>query len=490
MTNDYRAKTIFISSKMELVDERRAAFSAIMAEDFIPLQYEIEPSRPIKEMLDSLVDRADIFVGIYAGSVGERSHVLGSLTPIEYEFWRFVTKLRLFPARDSNRIGDTIEREITNNMQDSNWIETLRELLCRSYRTKEERAQDVHGDAQKKSLTDLIYERMRFLVRCGRVGHGEESRPLPPTAMVLPPFLRGIPDQCLISYDEYISHEVAPKEKTKIFLPASIELYRKLRNILNYCATFPSEAACGNAESTGQVRNTGIANNKIIRAQLAMEDKPGRLRDLLLVCYSHGLNLVALKIDKPTNTPSSIAGELRLSGGSTPPASLATVRIVVEPFFTLVSQNNAEDLREVLKVRLERIAAGNYAEVNLEDKDKLGATGSATIDEYRGPFIQIESEDVPGVLLSIASVAAVHGFNIDQISYARRPNHRRVPDRIVDFRISISGGGMTDTFTTQRKEADNLECLVHHMRSVYGIRSITSNEGFDSLGVETGQSHA
>jgi hypothetical protein len=108
-------RTVLISSRLdELGASRRAAFRAVHDEEWNPLLYEIEPHewlaaqrrasrkeerrdqrstiKDINERLtmNSLVNTADHFIGIYGTSLGDPSPQLNGLRPLEYEILRFL----------------------------------------------------------------------------------------------------------------------------------------------------------------------------------------------------------------------------------------------------------------------------------------------------------------------------------------------------------------------------------------------------------------
>lgn len=134
-------KTVFISSRIEeLGGSRRAAFDAVLESGLIPLVFEQFPDRrydegtlssahpaPAKSGLanfrqrvndrryeqrahiDDLLSFADLFIGIYADSMGSRDSFLNGLRPIEYEFVRFM----LLASNEGNqqfRIDDYFPR--------------------------------------------------------------------------------------------------------------------------------------------------------------------------------------------------------------------------------------------------------------------------------------------------------------------------------------------------------------------------------------------
>lgn len=100
--------TVFVSSRFdELGSSRCAAFRAINDNGCAPNFFEAEDYRAKttarstttelasqrerdKALIDRLVDSAECFVGIYAFSLGTRHPQYGNLSPIEYEFLRFV----------------------------------------------------------------------------------------------------------------------------------------------------------------------------------------------------------------------------------------------------------------------------------------------------------------------------------------------------------------------------------------------------------------
>lgn len=130
-TNRIQTRTVLISSRIdELGSSRRAAFRAVHDEGWIPLLYEIEPdewlaaqrrafrredrriqeptSKEVNERLtmNSLLNQADHFIGIYGTSLGDPSAGLNGLRPLEYEVVRFLTAHVL---RKSGKRHDSME---------------------------------------------------------------------------------------------------------------------------------------------------------------------------------------------------------------------------------------------------------------------------------------------------------------------------------------------------------------------------------------------
>lgn len=120
--HDRRPKVMISSRLDELCASRCAAFRAINDEGWIPALYENEDDympeahRRVgavdkrfndynsKQIIDNLVDSAHFFLGIYSSSVGAQSPSLGGLTPIEYEFLRFLLR-RVAPEECERRLG-------------------------------------------------------------------------------------------------------------------------------------------------------------------------------------------------------------------------------------------------------------------------------------------------------------------------------------------------------------------------------------------------
>jgi predicted amino acid-binding ACT domain protein len=91
--------TIFVSSRMELEQERKAVFEAVHFSEHTPVLIDQEPRGPsteeAKRVMDDMIMRSSGFVGIYGLELGgPNTAFLGGRAPIEYEYEEFAKRLR------------------------------------------------------------------------------------------------------------------------------------------------------------------------------------------------------------------------------------------------------------------------------------------------------------------------------------------------------------------------------------------------------------
>lgn len=86
--------TVFVSSRMLQVRERRALVHAVTSCHLLPLAFERAPHSPAaKSVMDAMLERSSFFVLPYNGDIGNPSSILHGYTPLEYEFWHFFVTL-------------------------------------------------------------------------------------------------------------------------------------------------------------------------------------------------------------------------------------------------------------------------------------------------------------------------------------------------------------------------------------------------------------
>lgn len=106
--------SVFISSRMEeLTMERRAAFEAIYDCGLVPLMFETEPEDDPRVQINTLVDRADFFLGIYDATLGVPSHDLCGLEPIVYELYRFLERWKIARGKATRRVVRDLDAEFS-----------------------------------------------------------------------------------------------------------------------------------------------------------------------------------------------------------------------------------------------------------------------------------------------------------------------------------------------------------------------------------------
>jgi glycine cleavage system regulatory protein len=422
--------TVFISSRMEEVAiERRAAFNAAYESGLVPLLFETEPGRVgLKVKLDQLVDRADLFVGIYYRTFGVRyEEELFGMTPIEYEFLRFleVWKARYlydrllhegctwrFGGAESKVADRTLEglrdpkirREHLHqiwrvaNIEEDHWPhfkdapDYMREPDLGVYRyiLRTRVCAFTRGDGEDSSissdLSTFLPSRMhfchcRFRARSvPRRGHVTEE---------LPAVGRGVP---------------VPPMPAERFTEPHVDLYHGLKERL------------GRAVSARVLEVTPPGQGSCVTLKIESDDREGLLEEILEVLFTASLNISLLVLDSVNNKARSVLTVHRSDERLTAEAALRDLQV-----------NLDVQVRGYLREANPRPEGGREPEFSInvldpatlldEAKAELGEGPAFEADPHQGVegdtfSLQVSGADVPGIFLSLARVIADSKANI------------------------------------------------------------------------------
>lgn len=236
--------TIFISSRMEeVVAERRAAFDAVFSSGLVPLMFEAASDlrHADRERIDTLIDKADLFLGIYDRTLGD-THLpeFPSLTPLEYELARFVFAVEL--------------RETVRDAQ------RFREELARRLGPKSEELVELRRGRRGRYAETLRY-RVRLYARDG--GFMEKS-----LFRFLQPYF----------VDTLAAERIVRDGESPHFSPIPVVLHDRIRR--DVAEAFATRFQRCEAGSSG------------LRVVVSLKDEPGSLERLLQKIFACGLNLL------------------------------------------------------------------------------------------------------------------------------------------------------------------------------------------------------
>jgi hypothetical protein len=250
-----QVRTLFISSRMEEVAmERKAAYEAVFAEGLVPLMFEAAPDlgKADKERIDTLVDNADLFAGVYDSTLGSgRMPDYPHLSPLEYELYRFV-----FSAH--------IRRSGVHADQGRN-------LIAQWLAHNSPQIKNLRDNPTKCEFTDILRKRVRLYLTPG----GQMEKRL---AEFLKPFFVRI----LVAEPIPLANTGANPH----FLPCHVTLHQRLR----------ADIQRGRRDVFEVVPPSKVGLRVIAR----IRNEPGALNDLLDVVFSCNLNVLHI-----VHTPSA-----------------------------------------------------------------------------------------------------------------------------------------------------------------------------------------
>lgn len=251
-------KNLFISSRMSLQRERDAAYHAVFDSGYTPLMFEREPNDVnSKRMMEVMLDASDVFVGIYEGDIGIASPNLYGHTPMEYEFWRFLTTKWLRKGNQAldSRSVHSIERWLEQGFKRlrADYIKQCLEEEGELFAIVESRVRFYRP--HKLAMDRADAEFLRFLPKSCWREYGAT------TANSRPPFWRAYHDIYAI-----VSQRIRDAEGDKRWAKADVGLY----------------------DGRGREQEVHIVGS--------VNDTPGVLEALLRGCFQAGLDLRSIRL--------------------------------------------------------------------------------------------------------------------------------------------------------------------------------------------------
>ncbi len=525
MTDDIGGGTIpiataFISSRMEeLAIERKAAFNATYESNITPLLFEIEPpDKGLKAPLDSLVDRADLFVGIYYKSTGIAHDELFHMTPIEYELWRFleVWRIRSKHGKTKSNLSDDIRRYAWDEVRSQadrtlallggaeeskrdfqvarSWILNLiwqcSTLDCAS----EERVSDLIVSWKKRrpklkhlepvwkqveglhSLPNLLLYRLVVRTRVGLFVRADTDKFWRQAELdLLLPQIGHFSRIDFMSREEEASEDSC--ESAVRFSDPSVELYQAMKSRLNGTATLSIDH-----NSASAVRPENLGSKSKFSMHLTFYDRPGVLEDLTGIFFEHSLSILLLELilsDGTTEVIATLASGQEFQSGTELDRTKENILVAVQEY---LQRNNLEPNSENVHAVVlfpEPVCSHDDA------LDRLSNESGFEFDKRQfAASFRVQGANVPGIFLSIARVIAGSDANIERVKFssfskdvAHTSSHQFLKFDYFSGDLLISyGNGVNDTNTWE-------ECclsLRFKLLNLLGVQAIRIMKASDS----------
>ncbi len=336
--------------------------------------------RSLRDQIDSLLDAADFFVGIYSRTSGLQEYAIGWLTWVEYELYRFLMRQLCLGGHGLRKAGDASahfhpwcpleesEVETLNGyMRSKERIEWLRSALQRAALGNDDseslRVRRVLESRtllfQKRSRdggTQLTYDLQEFLLPIR--GHLREVRTT----------LREAPGRLNNRGDFH-------------YFPAHARLFQAVRG-------------CLHGLTGGKARDPHAQLLKIHIVQGPSGKRtPGILYPVLREIFQRGLSICAAFVGcSPTDSS---------AGGIT--CYVTSSRPSFDP----------ESESKKLQSRLSALfLQASKIEVNVELEDRAGRIETNRVAEGRASLYRISLLDSPGALWSVCTLVASYGGSI------------------------------------------------------------------------------
>lgn len=420
-TEPLMTETVFISSRMdELAMERRSAFAAVYEAGKIPILFETEPQENEIARIDALVDRADLFLGIYYETYGERSDGLCGLSPIAYELYRFIAR---FATIGNNPLSSTAKNEIRHNLEKKKYLKQLRNDL---------RVQLANRAGQ---LHEIFSERVRLFLRT----HGSEEGMI---SRSLAAFLEDLPRIEFHTVELKPPVNLRPYAEKERYVAPHTDLFDKIFRRLLKSKT-----------RTIVVSQSPRVPTPLFFCTINGDDEAGLLYRALEVCFADGFNIkdLAIRKDNP-RTPAN--------GG-------IEVQIILELFHAQTDReaysSRASSLRQGLEIKTRR----NVKIVELAREAFIGLREEAGMIPDLLFYYRVEAADVPGLLMTVTRLISHFGGSIEYVcyphDYSQAGQHVYVPVIIgvepVAADVRFAG-------------LEGQRCMEHELRAIVGVANV------------------
>jgi hypothetical protein len=370
-----RVRTIFISSRMEeLAMERQSAFDAIYEAGLTPILFEMEPRSAERKKIDALVDRADLFLGVFYQTIGTPNENLCGLCPVEYELYRFLTRFDVCPHPESCQLTEDDRDEISRRMDDRDYLRDLQARLRRECKKEE-------GE-----VFDVVKARVRLFLRVLRQDNSLSRK--------LAELLDGMPVERFGNAAEP-PPEVIRFLQERRYIPSHMDLFHRIFSEVS------------SALATGRIQRIDPDIKTQLCCRVKGPDQPGLLFTVLDACFSKALNIKSLSIDKPA------AG-----------APCVELSVLAEHFYQTLAEVSPEQLDRALRYRLTRM--GHVYEVSCAETP-AGESLEVHADQIPEGlyYYEILTFDVPGIIMLVARLVAHFGGNIEFIHFGDHPMRPR-----------------------------------------------------------------
>lgn len=426
----------------ELAFERRSTFDALYLARLTPLLFETEPRGPDeKVMIDQLVDRSTLFVGIYYQSIGWRSRDLFDLEPITYELYRFLLRYSdpVIGAETGfrNHINSRIRERLDALLEPSPGQPFSEAVLQLRERVR-------NGDAM---LSDLLRDRVRLFIKT----HGYDTQMSVRLAQLLRPFpliefaSRGDEIAIRSSIKIHDDEESPPKR----YVTARLDLLERM------LAMVTKAARDGGLKET----STDDEDQPRYKWRIVAKDEAGVLWMVLRTLFNEGMNIDFICSGKP-KVPEADKGDrvvidvvvrrfLGKDGADGPPADDESLPAKVER------------VKARLKERLDDEQAGRtevYFEV-LGSWPDWGHVPNARKDRS-SLYYSVGTADVPGQALRLVEKVFYHGGTVDLLfldSRSKRLSRKSGTGAQVNFKLVAISEALPEEGSADRKSSFDAE---------------------------------
>lgn len=446
---------VFISSRMEeLAFERRSVFDALYLSGLTPLAFETEPTaKTEKEMIDTLVDSSDLFVGIYHETIGAPQTKLAGLEPIAYELYRFLLRHSNDEARALAKARKHVEERAVLNalIKDKESISNLRSRI------------------RAGSLNALLSGRVRLL----QMTHHYDSTSSRRLTEFLLPFQQALihsdeNQHAFVHYfqaaeDRVTGPVIARAKKCTRFLTGRFQLFSLINRLI--------EEAKRKTKFRIHASHDVNTETPHFRWIVSGRDQPGVLYVVLDALFRMRFNLSMVCSGEPEST------------GLQQGRPQLIIDIVGRPFLPDRDDSVAiEDRFHAVTNSLRKALPKRYI---IEDQH-LPDWPRHRLSAYRGEkehsdryYYVVETADVPGQVLGIASKILFYEANIDLLFYDSRSDLRESGDqaRVATVLFVVSPSSRESRFVEPMHQARFITELRQGL-GVLNVRELNTADDF------------
>ncbi len=459
-------KTVFISSRMdELAFERRSAFEATYLRGLTPLLFETEPADgDEKRMIDNLVDRASIFVGIYYQTIGQASEELHGMEPIAYELYRFLFRFSderiKIETNHENRCNGRVRSRLDKLLGPDGSGDGLSSHILQL------RDRIESGDQQ---LHDILRNRVRLFVKT----HNYDTSMSVNLARMLRIFPR-IEEFC--SRREELAETInTDKQPQYQYVAARVDLFDKIHQ----------QVTAAERNGFKAWRDPSASEEPKHYWRIEGSDQPGVLFHVLRSFLDEGFNIDLVCSGKPLDVSQANQGKV-------------IIDIVAHPFLGSTVQQTSPASRDEADKQI----------MSLEHriKDTLKTTAGLEVSMHHEflsdwnswqhvprarknksttrLFYTVETADVPGQILRLAQKVYHYEGNVDLLYYDSRSNllNRRAGNyaKYTEIQLVISVPESSELISDSIHRS-RFETEVRQGLGVVGIRKLKDSRFFDRL---------
>ena len=407
-------RTVFISSRMdELAMERQSAFNAIYEAGLTPILFEMEPRSAERKKIDALVDRADLYLGLYYQSMGKANPHLCDLTPIQYELYRFLARFDICPHPESWEIREDDREQISRKMDDTSYVTSLRNRL--------------RSECRKEGgpLFKIVKSRVRLYLRI----HEPDNT----ISRQLLEFLDGLIVQKFGNTTEEPPAVIQFLQEYR-YIPAHLDLFNMVF------------ARITRGLKEEQIRRVDPDIKSLLLCKVAGYDQPGLIFTILDVCFSRALNIKALSIHKA--------------------ASQVEVSVLAEPFYQNLVNTSPDQVERFLTYRFSDMGQA-YKISCCETESGRNFPVQAGQIPKTPYYYEVITFDVPGIIMLVARLVAHFGGNIEFIHFEDNNAKTWETSKYSTLTLAVS-----PLAVDARIEQDRGKTLEYELESLLGVAAV------------------